>query len=383
MRSLVTFLFILLSAAVSLSAQICYDSSTVLNTSENVVRSASNQIWSFAQSWVTGDYATTWTASVSATTTVNGSQTHSGQDSQSSGNVATVQWYDTPSTLGSGTYAEADTHTFSDTCGDHGGPYNYNPSRIVSRPTVTGANGAWFLGGGADAANGYYNQAALTGNPNCNAGDTCNNTPYWSVTVNSTKVSLSCSVCTNNTATASVPSDSVGDIQIYMDIGGFAAAAFSFTVNTPGSLDSAGAPYDTTYNDGYYSAIYYNTLDEFGNQMPSISLNEQFSSPTCGSPISNFCPDQANNWNKPTPYGLSAYNLAGYWYDQIYFSSCIGCTPAYSGPQTPRSASMVDHSNQTWRVGSSSVGSGVEVQYDTFQRYVDHGRHNDVVSPVH
>jgi hypothetical protein len=377
---------IILLGAASLPAQVCSDSTTVLHTSENVVRSASNQVWSFAQSWVTGDYATTWTASVSATTTFNGSQTHSGGASQSGGNIATVQWYDAPSTYGSGTYAEADTHTFSNTCGGSGGPYNYSPSLSVAQPSITGVSGVWYLGGGSDSTNGYYNQAALTGNPNCNSGDTCSNTPAWSVTANASKVTLTCSVCTNQTVTGSVPSDAVGDIQISMNIGGFAAPAFSFTVDTPASLDSAMAPYDTDYYDGFYSAIYYNTLDEFGNLMSSISLNEQFSSPGCSSPVSNFCPDQTNNWNKPTAYGLSGY-AGSYRFDQIYLYSCssgTGTTPPCTGPQSPSlSTSTVDHSTQTWSVGSSSVGSGVQVQYDTFQRYVDHGRHNSVVSPVH
>jgi len=168
-----------------------------------------------------------------------------------------------------------------------------------------------------------------------------------------------------------------------MDIGGFSAQHFSFTVNAPASLDSAGAPYNQNYNDGYYTAIYYNTLDEFGNQMPSIALNEQFSDPlSCTNPVGHFCPDQNNNWNKPNPYGLSSYNLQGYWYDQIYFSSCTNCTPAYSHPQTPLSSNKVDYGTQTWRVGSSTVGTGVSVQTDTFQRYTDHGAHNGVVSPV-
>jgi hypothetical protein len=382
MRSPIRCLPIILLGAIKVSA-ICSDSTTGTWEARNVVRSASNQVWTFAQSYVTGDYAGTWTSSVTATTTVNGSQIHSGQDSESAGRTATVQWYDTPSTLGSGIYAEADTHTFSNTCGGSAGPYNYTPSLVVSKPTITGTNGAWYLGGGADPANGYYNQAAVTGNPNCNPGDTCNATPYWSVTANSNKVSLSCSVCTNQTVTALVPSDSFGDVQIHMDIGGFAASPFSFTVNAPASLDSAGGPFDENYFDGYYSAIYYNTLDEFGHQMPSIALNEQFSNPGCGNPVANFCPDQTNNWNKPTPYGLSAYNQTGYWYDQIYIYNCSSCSPAYSGPKNPLSTSTVDHSTQTWRVGSSAVGVGVEVQYDTLQRYVDHGRHNGVVSPVH
>jgi hypothetical protein len=127
-----------------------------------------------------------------------------------------------------------------------------------------------------------------------------------------------------------------------MDIGGFSASSFSLTVNAPASLDSAGAPFDIGYNDGYYSAIYYNTLDEFGGQMMSIALNEQFSNPPgCANPVNNFCPDQNNNWNQPMPYGLSSYNAQGYWYDQIYFSSCSNCTPPYTAPQ---SAVVLEHS---------------------------------------
>lgn|GEM_PF-3496699 len=102
--------------------------------------------------------------------------------------------------------------------------------------------------------------------------------------------------------------------------------------------------------------------------------------------MQNFCPNQTNTWNKPTPYGLGSYNDSGYWYDQIYYFCSNGGTtcvsPDLSTPQNPLSGSMIDYSTQTWRVGSATVGSGVEVQYDMFQCYVDHGRHNNIVSPV-
>ena len=55
---------------------------TTLWHNGNVQRSASNQVWSWAQSYVTGAYSGTWDTVTSAITAHNGIQTHSGQDWQ-------------------------------------------------------------------------------------------------------------------------------------------------------------------------------------------------------------------------------------------------------------------------------------------------------------
>ncbi len=75
---------------------------TTIYTAEWVIRSGSNQVYTLAQSWVTGEYADAWTANVSSTTYVNGSPVHSGTASAINGDVASLVWFDTPSTLGPG-----------------------------------------------------------------------------------------------------------------------------------------------------------------------------------------------------------------------------------------------------------------------------------------
>ncbi|MGB6685130.1 MAG: hypothetical protein WBH24_15885, partial [Candidatus Acidiferrum sp.] len=68
------------------------------------------------------------------------------------------------------------------------------------------------------------------------------------------------------------------------------------------------------------------------------------------------------------------------------------CTVATGGalmpqplpPQSPLGSLAIDHGAQYWYVGSQTSGSGVEVQYDTLQRYQDHGAvpSATIVSPV-
>jgi hypothetical protein len=70
---------------------------TTVHHNGNLVRSGSNQVWSWSQSFVTGAYTNTWSVSVSATTAHNGSQTHSGQDSASGTEESPAPTYTTPS----------------------------------------------------------------------------------------------------------------------------------------------------------------------------------------------------------------------------------------------------------------------------------------------
>ncbi len=381
-------LFPVLSVAVWLASSRgalgqCSDSTTVHYAIHHLTREASNSVDSLAGTQTVGDYWEYWASYVQSNEAVNSTPINSSSQQVGDGQVASLEWHNAPSSSGTGLYTTSNTHVATSECGDYTS-YGSSDSLPVQPPTITGASGAWFLGGGSDPNNGYYNQAALTANSNCGPSDTCNDTPVWTVTQTGSKVSLNCSVCYDQTITAEAPSNAQGDVTFTISIGGLTSSPFAFTVNSPGSLDSAGPPYDIPYEDGWFTALYYNTLDEFGNRMPSVALNEEFSTPAnCpGGAVSYFCPDQSNNWQKPSAYGLAGYNQQGYWYDQIYVYGWSGWAPAYSGPQKPLSSSTVDHSVQTWRVGSATVGQGVEVQYDTFQRYVDHGRHNGVVSPV-
>jgi hypothetical protein len=43
---------------------------------------------------------------------------------------------------------------------------------------------------------------------------------------------------------------------------------------------------------------------------------------------------------------------------------------------------MVDHWTGTWGIGSGTPGAGVTVQTNTWQRFQDHARHTNIVSPT-
>ena len=73
------------------SAQCSDGVTTTRHHNGNVQRTASNQVWSWAQSYVTGAYSDQWTTITSAVTAANGSQTHSGQNSAGSNQTSTVQ----------------------------------------------------------------------------------------------------------------------------------------------------------------------------------------------------------------------------------------------------------------------------------------------------
>jgi hypothetical protein len=353
----------------------CSDYTTVHYAGHHLARQGSNSIDALAQTWTGGDYWYYWNASVSSTENKNGSLLHSSSNSVGYGYTASLEWTDSPSSTGAGTYTMSNTHVAQSACSDYTS-FNTSDLLYVNLPTISGISAAWFLGSGvSDATNGYYNQAALTGDSNCGAGDTCSSTPYWSVTSGSSNATLSCSVCTSQTLTALAGSSSVGDIGMTISIGGFTSSPFTFTVGTPRSVVASvngTAISDFAMSDGFSTHIYYSNKDQFGNTLPSIALNEQFGT------VTN---DQTNNWANPTAGGIGSYG-SNEWYDWLYFYSCSGATPLCTNPQTPLSSNAVKHDAQSWRVGSSTVGTGVLVQTDNLQYYVDHGRHTSIVSPV-
>lgn len=369
----------------------CYDGTTTLTTTENVVRSGSNQVWTFAQSYVTGDYADTWTANVSATTTVNGTQVHSGQASADDGNIATVQWHDTPSSLGAGAYAESDHHTFSDTCGDNEGPYNYNPSLTVNLPTISGfgpKNAIWNFGpGSADPVPGYNNQniaqsSALTFNTNCNAGDTCTDTPQWSITSDNGQAAL------NSTSGSSVTledgsdqGDCAYDTTLSASMGGFSTNTYAILVNSPQFLVHVSSS-DNTIGYGGANPFGYGTEWTIGledacappNGIYAVPMNESFS----GTP---YIASGTTGWDVPNT-ALMSWSV-GAWISEYTFQDAIGyscengsCTPqatwTAANPPFTYNTVLTSQSHQFFS-GTTTQSQGWRVYSGTIEYYRDHG----------
>ena len=93
-------------------------------------------------------------------------------------------------------------------------------------------------------------------------------------------------------------------------------------------------------------------------------------------------PYDASNW--PPSQTLSPLLLPSTgFYDGICIinvSNLLSPTP--EPPQSPLTTSEVDYHTQAWFVGSSNSGQGIQVQTDTLQRYLDHGRHLNITSPT-
>ena len=248
-----------------------------------------------------------------------------------------------------------------------GGPQPSAPFN-VQRPTISGPGGGagpygiWWLGGGSDDVNGYYNRATLSANANGAPG-----TAHWATTTGGNKVLLSCISCTLPLVTSLQPSaNCTYDVGIQMDFAGFKSPVYAMNVNAPFYMD-AGLSSTSNFLDGWLTLVPYVNRDRCNYAMTSIALNEAFGP---------WVPDTTNNWNKPIAGGLPSYG--GYtWYDQISVSNCPTCSPAVQ-QNNPPGQTAVDNSQQSWRIGSASVGSGIYVQVDTLRRYSGHGEHNPV-----
>ena len=123
--------------------------------------------------------------------------------------------------------------------------------------------------------------------------------------------------------------------------------------------------------NGYKSQAIYTAQSFFGVTLNNLGVNETF-----GKDV----PDASNNWPANTPGGLTIPSS-----DAFADTMCsVGKTqtPAPLTPQNPLSSEKIVHSPQSWFVGSVTPGTGVEVQTDTQQYYIDHGRHLIIVSPT-
>ncbi len=356
--------------ASQVSSQCPFPGMTFLDYYSDVVRTGGNEVWTYAKSWLRGPCASYSSRKVTASVFLNGIQIHGPASRVANSCTVTVSWVDAPSVTGLGIYR---IDSFHEAWLPGGSPpyasVSRTVSRLVERPTISGVNAFWWLGGSGDYANGYYDYTQLTADPKG-----APEVPYWTVTANPQKVRLSCSVCYSNTVTSLQPSGflpggaCVSDIMVKVSVGGLDSNEFGLFVNAPLYLAPRGID-DWPYFDGWRSQIWYSIIDMCNNQLPSIAYNEKFGA---------FVNDQDNNWAKPTAAGLGSY--PGYeWFDDMFFYDCQlpQCRPPVQNPRSypPPDDGAVDHASQEWRVGTSQVGFGVWVQTNIHQRYIDHGRH--------
>jgi hypothetical protein len=160
------------------------------------------------------------------------------------GEEAVNQWHDAPHHVGTGLYAVSNNIAYLPDPGCDAIRLLNNTERLaVSRPYISGPNGIWWLGDGSAPANGYYNQGALTANTHCGAGDICNETPYWTVTMTPPPpLAVLFRVwfqCRDESCAQSVPNSSY--------------PAFAYTVNAPYQMGSSSPNVlDQAYQNSYW-----------------------------------------------------------------------------------------------------------------------------------
>jgi hypothetical protein len=167
-----------------------------------------------------------------------------------------------------------------------------------------------------------------------------------------------------------------GDVKVKVTVGGATSPEYPITVRGPKTL-IPGQPEDlpnSTY--GYLSTIPYTIRDNLNANMPSaLGVNENWTTI-----VYEDLP--GNNWVREAPNGVTAYNSA--FVDQI--GGMLISYPAIPTPSPPcgppRCTQKIDHWGQEFRVGSTNPGAGARVQTKALQSYIDHGRHEGIVSPA-
>jgi hypothetical protein len=165
-------------------------------------------------------------------------------------------------------------------------------------------------------------------------------------------------------------SSAVGDITITATANGVASDPFTITTRMPYRL-VAGAittGCDSTY--GYSDFLNYKIQDQLLIFLPSsLPVNENWTAAA----VQDY---SGNNWGWPT--ARSATTAIASFADHITGPAVSGAVPV---PVCSGNGIKIQHRNQAWYVGSSTIGSGVRVQIDVLGRFIDHGDHENIVSP--
>jgi hypothetical protein len=106
------------------------------------------------------------------------------------------------------------------------------------------------------------------------------------------------------------------------------------------------------------------------------NLNETFLNIGVMEGFSGRYDNAPNNWASPTAGG--SYIQSG-----LADFVCVagGFSPHPIPPGNPLGSSLINQISQDWYIGSSSSTSGVHVQSNLQNRYLDHGEHSGISSP--
>jgi hypothetical protein len=211
--------------------------------------------------------------------------------------------------------------------------------------------GIWWLGGGADPNNGFWNIVDFHAIPNYPNPEV---SPVWVVTQSPTKISLSCSACDVTRATSVAHSTSINDIQVKVVVGGSGGLASDpvlFTVNYPKEIRDRGE-LTVGLHDGYETRFSYQTLDIAGLPFHvPVAMNEKFVN--VEDPISNNWPDFQNRG-----FGIYTIHSGNIWKDNVSMFTPPG-GPTLNPPLISQDGTVVQQADQQWRVGTTAIGGGI------------------------
>jgi len=122
---------------------------------------------------------------------------------------------------------------------------------------------------------------------------------------------------------------------------------------------------------GYETRVTYEVLDDKGNPIKGFDVNENWASGVTND-------DPTADWRRG-PAGAFHSDTTQF-SDQIQGETNTH-TPTPQNPQSPVGNQRVQHWSQEWYIGSMTPGKGTKVQTNTFQKYRDHGAHEDIKSP--
>jgi hypothetical protein len=241
------------------------------------------------------------------------------------------------------------------------------------RPSITGPHTLWWFGG--ETPPNYSTSATLT------TGVSGTGSYSWEITSGTDQLSFDDNSTSKVTSSNQVTVKTIGfstsenQIGIKVTVNGMSSDTFSMTSRTPWSLQPVGAPQHTPDGlRGYITQIRYQIFDRFGAALTSdVPANENF---TTG--LTADYPSM--NWFFIPPDGavVPPTALTDVMSPPAVFSGII---PIPDLPHQPPGSVKVVHRSQEFHIGSTTVGVGRRVQSNLQQYYLDHGAHENVVSP--
>jgi len=254
-------------------------------------------------------------------------------------------------------------------------------------PTISRENNLWYFNGNP-APSGFTLGSTTVTLVASGGGD---GNYAWSITSGSSIAALQGTTSGSNVTSVQISSTSFStsenDVTVQLQFEPTSGTqsvqtSYSLSVDSPYKLISNGsttnrgvkAPCEPipapSGTDGFQSLVPYEIISFLGVEITNITVAEHF-----GTDVPAY-----TNENWPLNTGSPITSTDGTFVDDICQVGTF--TPHPLPPQSPPSTTLIDQASQSWNIGSGSNGPGLIVQTDTLQRYIDHGRHTGITSPV-